>query len=256
MPRFDGKTAIVTGSATGIGQAIAVRLASEGAVVTAAHRPGQDPGPTLDAVRAAGGQATAYAADMRDPAAVRAMVDQVAAGPGGLDFAVSNAAINPLVPWDQLTDEIWDDIHETNLRGCWALAQQSAKHMVAQGRGGSIVAISSISARVGAQEQVAYCPAKAGVANLMMSLACVLGPHGIRCNSVLPGAIDTPMSKDLFTSGAADVLEYYLDRIPLRRIGLPDDIAGVVAFLCSDDAKYMTSAELLVDGGFIANAEK
>src|SRR4051794_17168272 len=94
MPRFSGKTAIVTGAATGIGQAIAVRLAGEGATVTVAHKPGQDPQPTLDAVAEAGGVASAYAADMRDVAAVRAMVDAVAAGPGGLDITVSNAAIN------------------------------------------------------------------------------------------------------------------------------------------------------------------
>jgi L-rhamnose 1-dehydrogenase len=254
MQRFSGKAAIVTGAATGIGQAIAVRLASEGAVVTVAHKPGQDPWETLDAVAAAGGRATAYAADMRDPAAVRAMVDAVASGADGLDFAVSNAAINPLISWDEITDEIWDDIHETNLRGCWALAQQSAKHMVRQGRGGAIVAVSSISARVGAPDQVAYCPSKAGVANLMMALACVLGPHGIRCNSVLPGAIATDMARDLLVEGS-ESLAYYLDRIPLHRIGKPSDIAGAVAFLCSDDAAYMSSAELLVDGGFIANAE-
>jgi L-rhamnose 1-dehydrogenase len=254
MQRFSGKTAIVTGAATGIGRAIAVRLASEGAFVTVAHKPGQDPGPTLDAVAAAGGRARAHAADMRDPAAVRAMVDAVAAGENGLDFAISNAAVNPFMLWDEITDEIWDEIHETNLRGCWALAQQSARRMVAQGRGGAIVAVSSISARVGAPDQVAYCPSKAGVANLMMSLACVLGPHGIRCNSVLPGAIATPMAAGLLVEGSAS-LAYYLGRTPLRRIGEPEDIAGAVAFLCSDDARYMTSAELLVDGGFIANAE-
>jgi L-rhamnose 1-dehydrogenase len=253
MPRFTGKRAIVTGSATGIGQAIAVRLASEGAHVFAAHKPGQDPQPTLDAVTAAGGEATPYAADMRDPAAVRAMVDSVAAAPGGIDIAVSNAAINPFMAWDEITDEVWDDIHETNLRGCWALAQQAGKHMVTQGRGGAIAAVSSISARVGAPGQVAYCPSKAGVSNIMMALACVLGPHGIRCNAVLPGAIATDMAKDLLDDQAA--LDYYLKRIALRRIGRPADIAGAVAFLCSDDAAYITSTELLVDGGFIANAE-
>jgi L-rhamnose 1-dehydrogenase len=254
MPRFSGKSAIVTGAATGIGQAIAVRLAREGAFVTVAHKPGQDPEPTLEAVRSAGGRASPYPADMRDVAAVRAMVDAVASAAGGLDFAISNAAINPLIAWDAITDDIWDEIHETNLRGCWALAQQSAKHMVTRGRGGAIVAVSSISARVGAPDQVAYCPAKAGVANLMMALACALGPHGIRCNSVLPGAIATDMAKGLLVEGS-ESLRYYLHRIPLQRIGRPSDIAGVVAFLCSDDAQYMTSAELLVDGGFIANAE-
>jgi L-rhamnose 1-dehydrogenase len=254
MSRFAGKSALVTGAATGIGQAIAIRLASEGATVGVNHLPGQDVSETLAAIAAADGHAVPYPVDMRDPAAVRSMVDDLAATSSGIDFAVSNAAINPMGPWDEITDEIWDDIHNTNLRGCWALSHQAAKHMVSQGRGGSIVAISSISARVGSADQVAYCPAKAGVANLMMSLACVLGEHGIRCNSVLPGAIATPMSADMFVEGST-VRDYYLNRIPLKRIGQPEDIAGVVAFLCSDDSKYMTSAELLVDGGFIANAE-
>jgi NAD(P)-dependent dehydrogenase (short-subunit alcohol dehydrogenase family) len=254
MARFTGKSAVVTGAATGIGQAIAVRLATEGAVVGVNHLPGQDASQTMDAIAAAGGQGVEYPVNMRDPAAVRAMVDEIAATPLGIDFVVSNAAINPMVAWDEITDEMWDDIHETNLRGCWAVSHQAAKHMVRQGRGGAIVSISSISAHVGAQDQVAYCPAKAGVANLMMSLACVLGEHGIRCNSVLPGAIATDMAKSLLVEGSA-AREYYLNRIPLKRLGQPEDIAGVVAFLCSDDAKYMTSAEVLVDGGFIANAE-
>jgi L-rhamnose 1-dehydrogenase len=253
MSRFTGKSALVTGAATGIGQAIAVRLASEGAVVGVNHLPGQDASQTMAAIAAAGGQGVEYPVNMRDPTAVRAMVDEIAATPLGIDFVVSNAAINPMVMWHEITDEMWDDIHETNLRGCWAMSHQAAKHMVRQGRGGSIVAISSISARVGAQDQVAYCPAKAGVANLMMSLACVLGEHGIRCNSVLPGAIATDMAKSLLVEGPAR--DYYLNRIPLKRLGQPEDIAGVVAFLCSDDSKYMTSAEVLVDGGFIANAE-
>jgi L-rhamnose 1-dehydrogenase len=106
---------------------------------------------------------------------------------------------------------------------------------------------------VGAPGQVAYCPSKAGVSNIMMALACVLGPHGIRCNAVLPGAIATDMSKDLLDDQPA--LDYYLKRIALQRIGRPEDIAGAIAFLCSDDAAYITSTELLVDGGFIANAE-
>ena len=253
MSRFSGKTAIVTGAATGIGQGIAVRLASEGAHVVVVHRPGQDATETLDAVRAVDGQAVPYATDMRDPAAVRAMVDAVAAGADGLDIAVSNAAINPYMPWHEITDEIWDEVHETNLRGCWALSQQSAKHMVAQGRGGAIVAVSSISARVGAPGQVAYCPSKAGVSNLMMSLGCVLGEHGIRCNAVLPGATDTPMAAELLVD--APMMDYYTNRIALHRLGQPRDIAGAVAFLCSDDAAYITGTELLVDGGFIANAE-
>jgi len=254
VSRFLGKSALVTGAATGMGQAIAVRLASEGARVAVNHLPGQDWSETRDAIAAVGGTAISCAVDLRDVTAARAMVDDVAERQGGIDILVSNAGINPLLTWQEITDEVWDDIHTTILRACWALSHQAAQHMVKQERGGSIVAISSISAHVGSAEQVAYCAAKAGVSALMMSLGCVLGGYGIRCNAVAPGAIMTNMSKDILVEGSPE-LAYYLDRIPLHRIGQPKDIAGVVAFLCSEDAAYMTTTEVLVDGGFIANAE-
>jgi NAD(P)-dependent dehydrogenase (short-subunit alcohol dehydrogenase family) len=181
------------------------------------------------------------------------MVDEVAERQNGIDFLVSNAAINPLLKWEETTDDIWDDIHTTILRACWVLSHQAAQHMVRQERGGVIVAISSISARVGSADQVAYCAAKAGVSGLMMALGCVLAEHGIRCNAVLPGAVATEMAQPLLDD--PDVLKYYVDRIPLHRIGQPKDIAGAVAFLCSEDAAYINTTEILVDGGFIANAE-
>jgi NAD(P)-dependent dehydrogenase (short-subunit alcohol dehydrogenase family) len=253
VSRFLGKSALVTGAATGIGQAIAVRLASEGARVAVNHLPGQDWSETEAAIAAVGGTSRSYPVDLRDVVATRAMVDAVAADQGGIDFLVSNAGINPLLKWEDITDDVWDDIHNTILRACWALSHQAAQHMVTQERGGAIIAISSISARVGSAEQVAYCAAKAGVSALMMSLGCVLGEHGIRCNAVLPGPIETQMAQPLFDD--PEILKYYVDRVPLHRIGQPSDIAGVVAFLCSDDAAYVNTTEILVDGGFIANAE-
>lgn len=253
MSRFLGKSALVTGAATGIGQAIAVRLASEGARVAVNHLPGQDWSATQAAIESVGGTAISVPCDVRDVTAARAMVDEVAERQDGIDFLVSNAGINPLLTWEDITDDIWDDIHTTILRACWALSHQAAQHMVKQERGGAIVAISSISARVGSAEQVAYCAAKAGVSGLMMSLGCVLAEHGIRCNAVLPGPIETEMAQPLFDD--PEILKYYIDRVPLHRIGQPRDIAGVVAFLCSDDAAYVNTTEILVDGGFIANAE-
>jgi NAD(P)-dependent dehydrogenase (short-subunit alcohol dehydrogenase family) len=253
VSRFLGKSALVTGAATGIGQAIAVRLASEGARVAVNHLPGQDWSATKAAIESVGGTAISVPCDVRDVTAARAMVDEVAERQDGIDFLVSNAGINPLLTWQDITDDIWDDIHTTILRACWALSHQAAQHMVKQERGGAIVAISSISARVGSAEQVAYCAAKAGVSGLMMSLGCVLAEHGIRCNAVLPGPIETEMAQPLFDD--PEILKYYIDRVPLHRIGQPRDIAGVVAFLCSDDAAYVNTTEILVDGGFIANAE-
>ena len=134
---------------------------------------------------------------MRDPSQITAMVDEVARVGGRLDYVVSNAAINPLLKWDEITLDDYDRIQEINQRGTWIVCQTAAKQMIREGHGGAIVCLSSISAWVAAREQVVYCGTKGGVSMLTKALAAVLGPHGIRVNAVLPGAILTPMSQDL-----------------------------------------------------------
>lgn len=254
MGRFDGKVSLVTGATQGIGQATAVRLAQEGALVAVNHLPDIDPGDTLAKIAAIGGEAFPIAADMRDPDQVIAMVGEVARRGGRFDYLVSNAAINPLKAWDELTVEDYDRIQEINQRGTWVVCQTAAKQMVAENHGGAIVCISSISAVVAAREQTIYCGTKGGVSMLVKALAAVLGPHNIRINAILPGAILTPMSADLLIPDSPS-RQYYESRIPLGRIGQPQEIASAAAFLLSDDASYITSAELLIDGGFITNAE-
>jgi NAD(P)-dependent dehydrogenase (short-subunit alcohol dehydrogenase family) len=254
MGRFDGKVCLVTGATRGIGAACAVRMASEGALVAVNHRPASDPTPTLERIKAAGGQGFPVAADMRDPDQVMHMVHETARIGGHLDLLVSNAAINPLMKWDETTIDDYNLLMETNLRGTWVVCQTAAKQMIAEGHGGAIVTVSSISAWVSAKEQTVYCSTKAGIWMLTKSMAQVLGPHNIRVNVVLPGAILTDMSGDLLIP-ESESRKYYESRIPLGRIGEPEEIAGPVAFLLSDDAKYITSSELLVDGGFITNAE-
>ena len=251
--RFAGKVALVTGATNGIGQAAAVRLAAEGAIVGVNQRPSGDPGETLRRIAEVGGKAFPVIADMRDPAAIVAMVADVARRAGRLDFVVSNAAINPLVSWDETSIELWDELSETNLRGTWVVTTEAAKQMVRQGHGGAIVCVSSISAHVGAPGQVAYCATKGGISMLAKALGAVLGEHGIRVNAVEPGAVDTRMAAPLLDDPVA--LKYYEDRIALHRVGRPEELAGAIAFLLSDDASYVTSATLLVDAGFIVNAE-
>ena len=251
--RFQGRVALVTGATNGIGQATAVKLAAEGAIVGVNQRPSGDPGETLRRIKEVGGEGFPVVADMSDPEAVAAMVQEVARRGGRLDHVVSNAGINPFMTWDETPLAEFDRLFATNVRGTWVVCTEAAKQMRKEGHGGSIVMVSSISAHVGAPTQVAYCGTKGAISMLGKALGSVLGELGIRVNVVEPGAVRTNMSASMFD--APDVLKYYLDRIPLHRVGEPSELADVIAFLLSDAASYVTSATLLVDAGFIVNAE-
>jgi NAD(P)-dependent dehydrogenase (short-subunit alcohol dehydrogenase family) len=251
--RFEGKVALVTGATNGIGQATAVRLAAEGAVVGVNQRPTGDPAETLRRIGEAGGQAFPVVADMRDPEQVAAMVQAVAERGGRLDYVVSNAAINPFMSWDATTVEDFNNLFETNVRGTWVVCTEGAKQMIREGHGGAICCVSSISAHVGAPGQTAYCGTKGAISMLAKALGCELGAHGIRMNAVEPGWIKTNMAAPLMEDPAA--LKYYTERIALHRGGEPEEVASVIAYLLSEEASYVTGATLLVDAGFIVNAE-
>ena len=251
--RFVGKVVLVTGATRGMGRAISVRLAAEGAVVAVNHRPTGDPSTTLQLIKDVGGEGFPVLADMRNPGQVIEMVQEVARRAGRLDCLVSNAAINPFMPWDATTVEDWDNLSETNLRGTWVVTTEAAKQMIKEGHGGAIVCISSISAHVGAPFQSAYCATKGGISMWAKALGAVVGTHGIRVNAIEPGWIKTDMAAPLTEDPVA--LKYYEERVALHRGGEPEEIASTVAFLLSDDASYVTSATLLVDAGFIVNAE-
>jgi NAD(P)-dependent dehydrogenase (short-subunit alcohol dehydrogenase family) len=251
--RFVNKVALVTGATAGIGQATAVRLAAEGALVAVNQRPTGDPSETLAKIKEVGGEGFPVVADMRNPAQIIAMVQEVAAKGGRLDYLVSNAAINPFMPWDKTTVEDWDNLCETNLRGTWVVTTEAAKQMVKEGHGGAICCVSSISAHVGSPYQTAYCATKGGISMWAKALGSVVGAHGIRVNAVEPGWVLTKMAAPMFDDPAA--VKYYEERIALHRPAEPAELAGTIAFLLSDDASYVTSATLLVDAGFIVNAE-
>ena len=251
--RFVGKVALVTGATSGIGQATAVRLAEEGALVAVNRRPDLDADQTRSLIKAAGGDGFDIAADMRDPAAVKAMVQEAARRGGRLDYVVSNAAINPSLTWDATTVAAFDELFDINVRGAWVVCTEGARQMIAEGHGGAIVMVSSISAHVGAPTQVAYCGTKGAISMLGKALGAVLGKHDIRVNVVEPGAVATNMSAELLSDPVA--LKYYEERIALGRVGKPAELAASIAFFLSDDASYVTSSTLLVDAGFIVNAE-
>lgn len=251
--RFEGKVALVTGATNGIGQAAAVRLAAEGAIVGVNQRPTGDPAETLRRIKEAGGEGFPVVADMRDPEQVAAMVHTVAERGGRLDYLVSNAAINPFMKWDETTVEDFNLLFETNVRGTWVVCTESAKQMIREGHGGAICCVSSISAHVGAPYQTAYCGTKGAISMLAKALGANLGEHGIRVNAVEPGWVLTNMSAPMMDDPAA--VKYYTDRIAIHRAAKPEELAGTIAYMLSDDASYVTSATLLVDGGFIVNAE-
>jgi L-rhamnose 1-dehydrogenase len=251
--RFEGKVAFVTGATTGIGQATAVRLASEGALVGVNQRVTDDPTETLKRIKAAGGEGFPVVADVRDPAQVTRMVREVAHRGGRLDYAVSNAGINPFMKWDETTVEQFDALSETNFRGTWLVCTEAAKQIIEEGHGGAICCTSSLSAYVGSPSQVAYCGTKAGVSMLVKALGAVLGEHGIRVNAIEPGTVDTPMAASLLADPPAR--EYYERRIALHRVARPEEMASIIAFLLSDDASYLTCTTVLADAGFIVNAE-
>jgi NAD(P)-dependent dehydrogenase (short-subunit alcohol dehydrogenase family) len=251
--RFVGKVALVTGATSGIGQATAVRLAAEGAVVGVNQRPTGDPTETLRRIKEAGGEGFPVIADMRDPEQVIRMVHEVAERGGRLDYVVSNAAINPFMKWDETTLEDFNNVFETNVRGTWVVCTEGAKQMSKEDHGGAICCTSSISAHVGAPYQTAYCGTKGAISMLAKALGCNLGNYGIRVNAVEPGWIVTKMSEPMFDDPPA--VKYYEDRIAIHRAGQPEEMAGAISYLLSDDATYVTCATLLVDGGFVVNAE-
>ena len=172
---------------------------------------------------------------------------------GSVDVLVSNAGICPFHSFLDTPPEIFERTMAVNLHGAYYMTQAAANRMKDQGRGGSIIAISSISALVGGGTQAHYTPTKAGVHSLMQSCAIALGRYGIRCNSVMPGTIATDINKEDLSDPQKRV--YMQTRIPLGRLGEPQDVAGCVVFLASDLARYVTGASVLVDGGLFVNLQ-
>ena len=250
--RLEGRVALITGGSRGIGRAVCVRLAAEGAAVVVNFATAEQAArEVIDGISSRGGTAIALRADVAEEAEVRGMVTETIARFGRLDVLVNNAAICPFGDFLEISAEQWDRVQAVNLRGTFLCSQAAARDMVARGTRGRIIAISSIAALFGGGPlQTHYAVTKAGQVALVRSLANVLGPHGITCNAVLPGTIATDINRDFLAS--ADRVSAYTARIPAGRIGEPDDVAGTVAFLASDDAAYVNGAAITVDGGALA----
>ena len=258
---LEGKRAIVTGGSRGIGRAISVELARQGCDVVIGYHSANDHGYQRDhaidevvaEIEKLGRKAVGVEGNIADPKVSQKLVAAAVDRFGGVDVLASNAGVCPFHAFLDLPAEMLNETVAINLNGAFFAVQAVANRMKEQGKGGAIVATSSISALVGGAMQTHYTPTKAGVHSLMQSAAIALGPYGIRCNSVMPGAIATDLNKDDWSNPEKRA---YLDkRIPLGRVGQPQDVANVVAFLASDLAAYVTGAALLVDGGLFVNLQ-
>lgn len=249
-----GKRVLVTGASQGIGAAVAVGSARHGAdVAINFHNDDGGAEAVVAAIEALGRRAVAIKGDVADPATATAFVNGARDALGGVDVFVNNAGICPFHAFLDMPAEIMERTMRVNLHGAWYMVQAAANAMKDQGEGGAIIAVSSISALVGGGMQTHYTPTKAGVHSLMQSCAIALGPYGIRCNSVLPGTIETAINRDDLADPAKR--QYMAGRVPLGRLGEPEDLVGPVVFLASDMARYVTGAALLVDGGAFVNLQ-
>ncbi|HUF26017.1 MAG TPA: SDR family NAD(P)-dependent oxidoreductase [Gemmatimonadaceae bacterium] len=243
--RYRGKVAIVTGSASGIGAAIVRRLASEEAAVVVSDVNVEGGQALVDELQGAGRRVIAVAADVSDESAVRALVDRAVADLGGLDVMINNAGVGEKpTPIDERSADDWQRVLRINLDGVFFGIKHAARAMKARGRGGVIVNVASILGHVGFRGAPAYTAAKHGVLGLTKAAALELAPFGIRVVAVDPAFIRTPL-----ISGLEDAV---LPLHPLGRLGEPDEVGGLVAYLASDEAAFLTGASYLVDGGYTA----
>lgn len=254
---LEGQSVIVTGGSSGIGRAAALECARHGARIVIGHvgdgEAKADAGSLMREIDGLGGEMVSVGGDAARPATAQRLVDAAVKHFGGLDVLINSAGICPFHGFLDMPHTLYRETVAVNLDGAFYAVQAAAQQMKRQGRGGSIVAVSSISALVGGSMQTHYTPTKAGVLSLMRSCAAALGPDRIRCNAVLPGTIETRLNEQDLSD--PNKYGYMLERTPLGRLGEPQDLAGPIVFLASDMARFVTGASLLVDGGLYVNLQ-
>ncbi len=253
MPgRLTGKVAIVTGSSSGIGQAIAVRLAREGAHLVVdyrSHPEGADD--TRKQIEATGSRAVVLQADVAKLEDTRRLVDEAWKQLGGCDILVNNAGIEKGADFWEVTEEDYDAVLDVNLKGVFFLSQAFVRRLREARRPGCIINISSVHEEMAFPHFSTYCAAKGGLRMLTRDLAVELGPAGITINNIAPGAIETPINKSLLEDKPK--LEALLKNIPLARMGKSEEVAALTAFLASEEAAYITGSTYVIDGGLMVN---
>lgn len=256
MNALKGKVALVTGAGSGIGQAIAVRFAQEGAhVVVNTHPGGKHSGTNVaDPVVKFDKDAFAIEANVDNRAEVDGMVQKIVQKFGRLDICVNNAGIEFKKPFLDITDDEWNKVLSVNLYGSFVVSQVAARQMVKQGQGGKLIFISSIHEDVPFPQFAPYCASKGGERMLMRNLALELAPHKINVNNIAPGAIATPINQKVLDN--PEELKKAIEPIPLARFGKPEEVAALALFLAGSESEYVTGSTYYVDGGLTQNVTK
>ena len=247
MNQLTGKIALVTGAAQGIGRAIAVKLASEGAIVIVSDI---NKAAAIKAANSIGSKALAIAADISDASSVKALFDEIKSKLGGIDILVNNASIVPFQAWDKVDLEHWSKIIGVNLTGTFIVTRAATDLMRETKTAGRVISISSNTVFAGTPNMAAYVAAKSGVIGFMRALSTELGAYGITANSVTPGLIESDGVKASPHNNGFEFVEMLQS---LKGKGQPEHIADVVAFLASDSARWITGQTINVDGGMVYN---
>lgn len=249
MASIQGKAAIVTGSARGIGAGIAARFGKEGVKVICLDR--NPAAETVNHIKSNGGDAMAIQCDISKQASIEAAVRQVLDTYGTIDILVNSAGLSKMASITDATEADWDYVNNVTLKGTWLMIKGVAPTMKAN-KSGKIINIASISGCVAFVDQSIYCAAKGGVVNMTRELGVELAPFGINVNAICPSVVDTPLFIDINSPLEGKFLQDCIDGHPIGRISTPDDIAGPAVFLASDDASFICGHILMVDGGWTA----
>jgi len=249
--KLKGKVSIITGAGRGIGRAIAISFAREGARTVLVSRTEEELNEVCNEITQMGSKCLVIKADISIPKEIDILVEKTLAEYGTIDVLVNNAAASIIKPLIECTLEDWDNVHNTNLRGLWYLTKTVAENMIEK-KSGKIINIASVTGVVGFPDQSIYAAAKGGVVNMTRELGIELAPYGINVNAICPGATDTKALRSVISLDKKENVELLMKNIPINKISEPEDIAGPALFLASDDANYICGAILMVDGGWTA----
>jgi NAD(P)-dependent dehydrogenase (short-subunit alcohol dehydrogenase family) len=242
------RAAFVTGASYGIGAACALALARDGFDVAVSEIDPKNLADTVAKITAAGVRALPVALDLRSLTSIERAMSEVVDAFGGLDVLVNSAGVTLGKPALDMTGEEWDSVLDVNLKGTFFMSQQMGRHLVGTRRGGAIISVASTHGVLGFPTRSAYGISKAGISHMTRMLAIEWAEHGIRVNAIAPGTVETPSRREFFDTNPGR-REVMIERIPLKRFGTPEEMAGAVSYLASPQGAYITGQTLLLDGG-------